>query len=77
MRDINYGLFFLLLALAMLGNSLYGVISGQVFYPARHGGSVVIAQVAQPLLFWAVVAFCAIAGCITAIFGYRLLRGTE
>ena len=77
MRQIYSGLFFSLLALAMLGNSLNGLVAGEAFFLARHGGWVVIAHAAQPSLFRAVVAFCAVGGCITALFVRHLVLDTD
>ena len=77
MNDFYSGLGLLLIGLAMLVNSLYGVVAGEVFFPARGSGSAVIAQMAQLSLFWSVVAFCAVGGCIVALVGFRQLRGTD
>lgn len=77
MRHMYSGAFLFALGMVMLGASLYGIVSGNAVFVARRGGSVLVEQAAQPVLFWGVVSFCAVGGGLTAIFGSRLFRGAE
>jgi hypothetical protein len=72
MRDIIFPVAsFALLALLMLGNSVYGAIIGQVFWPGLN--HVFVTQAAHPLVFWGAVAYCAVGGCLLAAFSACLV----